>query len=568
MRRGSYILLLNNDTIVTPGWLGRMLDIFTHHPETGIVGPMSNYVSGPQLVSAVEYKRNEEIDAFAERWTREHTGQSFPIYRVVGFCLLMKREVTDRIGGLDEQFGSGNFEDDDFCLRAALSGYQARVAQDVFIHHTGSRTFKSAGIDYNKSLLRNWELFKAKWGIPLDTPFEKGYQLPRQVPSHVSLAVPLPNVSSDHESDAENRWWEDVSVRREKKHKVTDINEAMQSAFEYHQAGDLHQAGNIYREILKSYPNSVEVLHYLGILHYQLGNYEFAIEYLEKALGLNPDDPSAYYNLGLTYKEKGQLDQAIACYEKALQLNPHSAKTHYNLGTALQEKGDHDEAIIHYQKALQLDANLSGVYYNLGIISQDKGHFDEAISHYQKALQLNPNLTDAYNNLGLSLREKGLVDDAITCYHKALQLNPTYADAYSNLGNALREKGLADDAIACYRKAIELNPNHATTYNNLGNAFQDKKQLDNVLVCFQKALALNPSFAEAYCNIVYHYHQTCDWEELGDMIAKLDGLTRKALNAGTKPAESPFQNITRSPDLSMNLAVAQVMESGYCQSYV
>ena len=146
--QGEYILLLNNDTIVTRGWLGRMMDCFHQYPETGIVGPMSNYVSGPQLVPQVDYKMIEGIDSFAERWRQKHMGKSLLNYRIVGFCLLTKREVIDCIGGLDEQFTGGNYEDDDFCLRAALAGYKARIAQDIFIHHTGSQTFKSAGIDY------------------------------------------------------------------------------------------------------------------------------------------------------------------------------------------------------------------------------------------------------------------------------------------------------------------------------------------------------------------------------------------------------------------------------------
>ena len=98
--------------------------------------------------------------------------------------------------------------------------FRARVAQDVFIHHTGSQTFKSAGIDYKKSLLRNWELFKAKWGIPMNTPYGKGYQLPRQIPAQVSLSVPLPDVSADHHPDAENRWWQDMSFKKREKAKT------------------------------------------------------------------------------------------------------------------------------------------------------------------------------------------------------------------------------------------------------------------------------------------------------------------------------------------------------------
>ena len=336
-----------------------------------------------------------------------------------------------------------------------------------------------------------------------------------------------------------------------------NINEEIRLAFKYHRSGDLQQAENIYREILKIQPDNVDALHFLGILKYQLGNYDSAIECIEKVLQRNPNDPDAYYNLGLAFKGKGHLDKAIACYQKALQFNPDFANAHYNLGTALQEKGQYDEAITHYQKALQLDPNLSGVYYNLGIISQDKGQIDEAITYYQKALQLNPNLSDAYNNLGLSLREKGQLDEAITCYEKALQLDPYYADAYSNLGNVFREKGQPNDAITYYQKAIELNPNFAAAYNNLGNALYDREQIEDAVACFQKALQLKPDFAEACSNLVFQFQQMCVWKELESMAGKLNGLTRKSLDTGTKPAESPFLSITRHADLSTNFEIAK-----------
>lgn len=207
LARGEYVLLLNNDTIVTEGWLGRMLAVFQQHPDTGIVGPMSNYVSGLQLVPEVGYKTFDGIDDFAIRWAQEHRGQSFPINRVVGFCLLARRAVVQRIGGLDESYGTGNFEDDDFCLRATLAGFHARIAKDVFIHHTGSQTFIHAKIDYRASLHRNWELFKAKWNIPPDTPYGHEYQLSLQNMLGISLYSPLPLMTTNHEGAFRKRWW-------------------------------------------------------------------------------------------------------------------------------------------------------------------------------------------------------------------------------------------------------------------------------------------------------------------------------------------------------------------------
>lgn len=125
-------------------------------------------------------------------------------------CLRAKRSLRVS-GGWDEQFGSGNFEDDDFCIRAFQVGFRARIALDVFVHHTGSQTFKTAKIDYRQSLMRNWGLFKAKWGIPDDALYEKGYRFPPQSAPSAPLSVPLPDVGADHRCDSDGRWWREIS---------------------------------------------------------------------------------------------------------------------------------------------------------------------------------------------------------------------------------------------------------------------------------------------------------------------------------------------------------------------
>jgi len=210
--KGEFILLLNNDTIVTEGWLGRMLNIFKNFPKTGIVGPMSNYVRGVQCVQKADYNDLDDMEAFASQWTLNNEGKTMASHRVVGFCLLAKKEVIKRIGGLDEIFGSGNYEDDDFCIRAALEGYEIRIAQDVFIHHTGSQTFIGSGIDYRHSMLRNRNLFKEKWGF---LPFQFGGrdEMIPSLPPGKNLLIPLPDVASDHTCDVDKHWWEESGIR-------------------------------------------------------------------------------------------------------------------------------------------------------------------------------------------------------------------------------------------------------------------------------------------------------------------------------------------------------------------
>lgn len=192
---GDFLLLLNNDTIVTEGWLGRMVSVFERYQHVGIVGPVSNNVSGPQQVKEANYDSLEKMHAFAKAWSMAHSGETTEFFRVVGFCLLVRREVIEKIGGLDEQFGSGNFEDDDFCLRAGAAGYGALIAKDSFVHHTGSQTFKGAKIDYQQSLERNWKIFKTKWKLPDDSPYG-AYTISIETKDLSEYYIPLPSADA------------------------------------------------------------------------------------------------------------------------------------------------------------------------------------------------------------------------------------------------------------------------------------------------------------------------------------------------------------------------------------
>jgi GT2 family glycosyltransferase/Tfp pilus assembly protein PilF len=207
---GRQVLFLNNDTVVTPGWLGNMLRVLQEHPQTGVVGPRSNRVLGKQQVDDVGYKSLDELPAFAVAWAEKQAGQSRVANRVVGFCLLARRELIEAVGGLDEQFGSGNFEDDDFCIRAHLAGFETRIADDAFVHHVGNATFTGAGIDYAKAMQTNWGLFKSKWAIPPETPPFPGYLTPDVAPPGVALKVPLPELKLTHQPSADGRCWMDM----------------------------------------------------------------------------------------------------------------------------------------------------------------------------------------------------------------------------------------------------------------------------------------------------------------------------------------------------------------------
>lgn len=161
---GDNLLFLNNDTIVTAHWLEHMLKVLYEDEWTGMVGPVTNYSSGHQRI-AVTYSDISGLDTFARSHCQALAGKQMQVRRLVGFCLLVKREVIERIGEFDERYGLGNYEDDDFCLRAIRKGYRLKVVLDSFVHHIGHVTMKQLKNTNLRNLLQqNAQEAESKWG--------------------------------------------------------------------------------------------------------------------------------------------------------------------------------------------------------------------------------------------------------------------------------------------------------------------------------------------------------------------------------------------------------------------
>lgn len=276
-----------------------------------------------------------------------------------------------------------------------------------------------------------------------------------------------------------------------------NINEAMYLAVQSLRAGDLEQAERIFKEILKIQPDNADALQLLGVIFYQNGSYNAAMEYMEKALLYAPANADVHNNLGIILQSKGQFDESIACYQKALQLRPGFFQAQFNLGNAFRDKGLMEEAVSSYQKTIELKPDLAEAYFNLGAALQSKGQLDTAVTFYRKAIELKPDYVEAYNNLGVIFQSKGQLDESLTLYRKALEINPNFIQAYNNSGNALRDQDRMDEAIASYEQSLAINSNQAETYYNMANALGYQGKLDKALSAYDKALEHKPDFIMA-----------------------------------------------------------------------
>jgi GT2 family glycosyltransferase len=161
LARGAYVVLLNADTVVTPGWLELMVRRLKRDRTFGAAGPYTNRAAGRQRVEKPGYKALSGLDAFARRWTKSHEGGRLDVPRLDGFCLVLKREVLQAVGLLDERFGPGGYEDYDLCLRMRQAGYRLVLAEEVYVHHHGGKGYRHT--DYDAHRARNREIFVEKW---------------------------------------------------------------------------------------------------------------------------------------------------------------------------------------------------------------------------------------------------------------------------------------------------------------------------------------------------------------------------------------------------------------------
>lgn len=161
---GEYVLLLNNDVILTDGWLSRMLDIAESDERIGVVVPCTNHASGRQVVTFGGTENDDEgIQQFAKDLLLKYAGKRISVARVIGFCMLIKREILFKVGVLDEMFGPGGYEDYDYCMRIKHEGYNIIIALDTFIFHIGGKGYSSNNMDYMSLRFKNIELLIDKW---------------------------------------------------------------------------------------------------------------------------------------------------------------------------------------------------------------------------------------------------------------------------------------------------------------------------------------------------------------------------------------------------------------------
>lgn len=161
---GDYLCLLNNDTYTTSGWASTLKRFLQRHPDVGLAGPVTNNIGNEARID-IEYSDMAEMAQQAFQYTTRHIGQLLNLKAAAFFCVMLTRSTFEKVGNLDEAYGLGFFEDDDYCMRVRKAGLRVVCVEDVFVHHHLSASFDKLPSKARQDLMaKNKALYESKWG--------------------------------------------------------------------------------------------------------------------------------------------------------------------------------------------------------------------------------------------------------------------------------------------------------------------------------------------------------------------------------------------------------------------
>ena len=161
---GEYVLLLNNDTFVSPGSIQAMLQNLKNDPSIGAVGPLTNNI-GNEAKLSVNYASMDEMITKSRALKTGFRGKNFETRVVAYFAVMFRKKDIKNFGLISTDYGRGMFEDDDHCNVIRSKGYKCVVAEDAFVHHHLSATFSKIDEQERKKLFEtNKKIYETKWG--------------------------------------------------------------------------------------------------------------------------------------------------------------------------------------------------------------------------------------------------------------------------------------------------------------------------------------------------------------------------------------------------------------------
>ena len=298
--------------------------------------------------------------------------------------------------------------------------------------------------------------------VQVGSPVEYNYKLRLEFPAKYSESAPLPFAMKRDYGHYEASYKVDANVFTAERKLITSMNELPAAratdyiAFRRAVLADSEQHLSIDSSAAGTPTLSADLkgdeLYEAAKAAFQRGNFQQAVELLQKVVAADPKHKSAWMDLGRAHMVLRQTDEAIVAFKKQADLNPYDEYAYSALGWAYTTQRKYDDAATAFNKAIEINPLSEYAHAALGGMYQESHQYDKAVPELEKAVSLKSDdaglqisLGDAYLNLGQD-------DKALAAFDKATQISAT-PEVWNNIAYQLSLKGAHLDRAQQYAES-------------------------------------------------------------------------------------------------------------------
>jgi tetratricopeptide (TPR) repeat protein len=306
---------------------------------------------------------------------------------------------------------------------------------------------------------------------------------------------------------------------------VRAVDAVMEDVDRHLLAGQFDQAIEALDRARRNEPANFLILQRLGDVYRSFERPTEAIDAYEQAIAIAPEHGELWVRKGDALIDLRDGDSAIAAFHEASRLTPSAfSELDWNLrGDRCYSYADYETARRLYEHGLRLRPNADG-WRGLGLVSVASGRVDEAVKAYKRGLDLEPEHVDLLNRLGVAYLDQGQSLAALDIFQRLVVLAPELPSSWSNLALASRESGKIQAAHDAYLKVVEMTPDDADAWTDLGVCELDLGEgefwLRKALVSFERAIEVDDH--------AYWGWNNAGWvlSQLGEFTAAVERLDR------------------------------------------
>jgi len=280
--------------------------------------------------------------------------------------------------------------------------------------------------------------------------------------------------------------------------KASPATALLNQAVAQHQAGNLDEAGALYRQVLQQVPGQFDATHLLGVVALQRGDLTTAEKLIVQALAVKPRDPAALNNLGTALMRAKRLDAAREQFERAAKAQPGFVGAQSNLGSVLRQLGRIADSVAPLKRAFAGDAKSAEIADLLGASLIDTGDSRGAVAVFETAVKARPRDAQCWLHLAIASQMAGNAKRALEAANESLVLAPNAVKALGARGQALASLGDAAGARDAFATGVRVAPRDAVAQHNFGVFLREQGELEPAIERLRNAVQLDATLTPAH----------------------------------------------------------------------